>query len=47
MTVAELIEALTDLSPDARVYVWEGYDAGCMTTEFTINTDESGNVELY
>ncbi|WP_418041094.1 hypothetical protein [Paenibacillus xylanilyticus] len=39
MKVAELLVKLADFPPDADVYVWEGYDAGIMTTEIAVNYD--------
>lgn len=44
MTIAELIEELADFPPDAKVYVWEGYDAGTMTTNIDVSYD--GDVVL-
>jgi hypothetical protein len=46
MTVKELIEVLSTLNPHASVYVWEGYDAGIMTTDFTVYIDDNGDVLL-
>jgi hypothetical protein len=45
MTVKELIEKLAGLPSDANVYVWQGYNAGCMTNDFDIEVDE-GDVLL-
>ncbi|MCM3784347.1 hypothetical protein M3231_15290 [Neobacillus mesonae] len=36
MTKAQLIEALAQFPDNTEVYVWEGYDAGVMTTNIDV-----------
>ncbi|MGM0904236.1 MAG: hypothetical protein ACQEXB_24430 [Bacillota bacterium] len=46
MTVKELIEELSKMPGDTDVYVWEGYNAGCLTTEFDVEIDAENDIVL-
>ena len=46
MKVKDLIAELQKLDQEAEVYVWQGYNAGCMTTNFEIYVDDEGDVIL-
>lgn len=43
MTVGELIKELAKYDSDLLVYVWESYDAGCMTTDFIVTKNNDNN----
>lgn len=44
MTKADLIEALKGVPDHAPIYVWESYNAGCMTTDIVIDIDAEGSI---
>ena len=46
MKIKDLIAELQKLNTEAEVYVWQGYNAGCMTPNFEIYVDDEGDVIL-
>jgi hypothetical protein len=46
-TVQELINELSKIEDKSKqVFVWEGYNAGCMTTDFAVTANDEGSYDL-